>query len=229
MENYFEHLNIIEEATKVRAAMMYLTNTAMLWWRRKKVDMEKGICCIKNWEQFKFELKHQFYPQNVVNEARRKLRELKQTTSIREYVKEFTKLILQIPNMESDDLLFYFIDSLQNWAKQELQRRQVQDVDEAIAVAESLNDFRTEAPKPRDNHFKPDRDHDYHDEGKQIATPDRESKERNNGHNWRDRYTQKKKAVNLRNACYLCKDPSHIFKDCASFQKLGALIAAEQR
>lgn len=56
--------------------------------------------------------------------------------------------------MSGEDLLFYFMDGLQNWAKQELQRRQVKDVDEAIAVAESLTDFRTEAPSqgtPRAN------------------------------------------------------------------------------
>ncbi|XP_075077859.1 uncharacterized protein LOC142164236 [Nicotiana tabacum] len=145
MEDYYEHLNIVDELAKIRAATMYLTDTAMLWWRRKKSEMERGTCSINNWEQFKFELKRQFYPQNIVNEARRYLRELKQTTSIREYVKQFTKLILQIPNMTSDDLLFYFMDGLQNWAKQELHRRQVKDVDEAITVAESLNDFRTDA------------------------------------------------------------------------------------
>lgn len=154
MEDYYEHLNIVDEAAKIRAATMYLIDTAMLWWRRKQTEMEKGTCSIQTWEQFKSELKRQLYPQNVVNEARRKLRELKQTTSIREYVKEFTKLILQIPNMSGEDVLFYFMDGLQNWAKQELQRRQVKDVDEAIAVAESLTDFRTEAPSqgtPRAN------------------------------------------------------------------------------
>uniref|UniRef100_A0A3Q7FIB0 Reverse transcriptase/retrotransposon-derived protein RNase H-like domain-containing protein n=1 Tax=Solanum lycopersicum TaxID=4081 RepID=A0A3Q7FIB0_SOLLC len=92
---------------------------------RKKADMEKGVCFIEGWEQFKGELKRQFYPQNVVHEAHR-----------------------------SEDLLFYFLDGLQNWAKHELQRRQVHDVDEAIVVAESLNDFRADAAKGRDNWSK---------------------------------------------------------------------------
>nr|XP_010312994.1 uncharacterized protein LOC104644612 [Solanum lycopersicum] len=113
--------------------------------------MERGACQIDDWEQFKTELKRQFYPQNVVHEARRRLRELKQTSSIRDYVKEFTKLTLQIPSLTSEDLLFYFLEGLQNLAKQELQRRQVHDVDEAIVVAESLNDFRGDAAKGRDN------------------------------------------------------------------------------
>ncbi|KAK2970516.1 hypothetical protein RJ640_001721 [Escallonia rubra] len=54
---------------------------------------------------------------------------------------EFTTLMLNIPNMTEEDLLFNFIDGLQNWAKQELQRRGVKDIDEAIAVAESLMEY----------------------------------------------------------------------------------------
>ncbi|XP_015166051.1 uncharacterized protein [Solanum tuberosum] len=154
MDAYFEHVCMASEAAKIRTAAMYLSNTAMLWWRRKKADMERGVCSIDDWEQFKGELKRQFYPQNVVHEARRKLRELKQTSSIRDYVKEFTRLTLQISSLTSEDLLFYFLDGLQNWAKQELQRRQVRDVDEAIVVAESLTDFRAEAAKGRDNRNK---------------------------------------------------------------------------
>jgi len=63
-------------------------------------------------------------------------------------------LTLQIPSLTSVDLLFYFLDGVQNWAKQELQRRQVHDVDEAIVVAELLNDFRADAEKGRDNRSK---------------------------------------------------------------------------
>ncbi|XP_075087714.1 uncharacterized protein LOC142169711 [Nicotiana tabacum] len=226
MEDYFEHLCIVDEAAKIRAATMYLADTAMLWWRRKKADMEKGTCSIKSWDQFKFELKRQFYPQNVVNEARRKLRELRQTTSISEYVKDFTKLILQIPNMASDDLLFTFVDGLQNWAKQEVQRRQVQDVDEVIAMAESLNDYRTEATKARDTNFKSDGDHGYRDKGKQVAAPNRDSRQGNKASNWRDQYNQRRKEVGPRNGCFICKDTSHGYKDCP-LKKLGALIAAE--
>ena len=56
--------------------------------------------------------------------------------------------------MTSEDFLLYFLDGLQNWAKQELQRRQVHDVDEAIVVVGSLNDFRADTAKGRDNRSK---------------------------------------------------------------------------
>ncbi|OIT04296.1 hypothetical protein A4A49_07826 [Nicotiana attenuata] len=40
---------------------------------------------------------------------------------------------------------------------------------------------------------------------------------------------EKKKANGPRNGCYLCKDPSHGYKDCPSLGKLSALITAERR
>nr|XP_016483424.1 PREDICTED: uncharacterized protein LOC107804107 [Nicotiana tabacum] len=113
LDAYFEHVSITNDAAKIRTAAMYLLETTILWWRRKKADMEKGTCFIDIWKQFKEELKRQFYPQNVVHEARRQLRELRQISSIREYVKDFTKLTLQIPNLTSEDLLFHFLDGLQ--------------------------------------------------------------------------------------------------------------------
>lgn len=51
MEDYFEHVNIVNKAAKIPVTTMYLANTSKLWWRRKKPDMEKGICAIKDWEQ----------------------------------------------------------------------------------------------------------------------------------------------------------------------------------
>ena len=49
---------------------------------------------------------------NVIYEAKRKFRELKQKGSIRAYVREFTSLTLQIPNLMDEDMLFHFLDGL---------------------------------------------------------------------------------------------------------------------
>ena len=60
--------------------------------------MEKGICTIETWEYFKREIKRQFYPEDVAYLARKNMRRLKHTGSIRDYVKEFSSLMLEIPN-----------------------------------------------------------------------------------------------------------------------------------
>ena len=57
-------------------------------------------------------------------------------------MKDFTTLTLQIPNLPDKDMLFHFMDGLQNWARTELERRQVKTIDEAITQAETLTDFK---------------------------------------------------------------------------------------
>ncbi|RVW44665.1 hypothetical protein CK203_086900 [Vitis vinifera] len=93
-------------------------------------------------EDFKREIKRQFYPEDVAYLARKNMRRLKHTGSIRDYVKEFSSLMLEIPNMTQEELLFNFMDNLQGWAEQELRRRGVQDLATAMAIAESLTDYK---------------------------------------------------------------------------------------
>ena len=70
------------------------------------------------------------------------MRRLKHTGSICDYVKEFSSLMLEIPNMTEEELLFNFMDNLQGWAEQELRRRGIQDLATAMALAESLMDYK---------------------------------------------------------------------------------------
>ena len=219
MERYFEGQGVVEEAIKVRTAALYLSDNATLWWRRKCVDMEKGTCNIATWEDFKRELKRQFFPENVVYEARKKLRELKHKSTISDYVKEFTTLTLQIPNLASEDALFFFIDGLQPWAKQELQRRNVKDVDEAIVVAESLTEYHRGDSKPKSS-SKPSSAKGGGDKGKSFSTK-KEGK-----YSSKKEYEEKKKAFVPKGGCFVCKGP-HQMKDCP---KLGTLASiAEER
>ena len=82
--------------------------------------MKKGTCSINTWEEFKADLKRQLYPENAEDEVRGKLRRLTQKGSIRDYVKEFSELLLEIPDMGEKDSLFSFMNGLSGWAKMEL-------------------------------------------------------------------------------------------------------------
>ena len=106
------------------------------------MEIEKGTCTIDTWADFKREIKKQFYPEDVGYIARRKIRHLKHTGSIRDYVKQFSSLMLEAPDMNEKELLFNFMDNLQGWAEQELRRRGVQDLATAMAVTESLMDYK---------------------------------------------------------------------------------------
>ncbi|KAJ7971608.1 Gag-asp_proteas domain-containing protein [Quillaja saponaria] len=114
-EQYFRAVRMDLEEAKVTTATMYLVGDAKLWWRTKYVDIQDGRCVIDSWEDLRRELKAQFFPENVEYIARRNLRELKQTGTIREY------------------------------ARAELQRQRVQDLATAQAAAECLTDYAPES------------------------------------------------------------------------------------
>ncbi|GJV83150.1 putative retrotransposon gag domain, aspartic peptidase domain protein [Tanacetum coccineum] len=107
-------------------------------------------------DDFLWEMEQYLEGVNVVDDASKikmETRYLKDTaTAIREYVKEFTTLVLEIPELSDQDSLFYFLDGLQGWAKTELERCRVQDLSTAIAHAEALIDFSTrmDSSKPKD-------------------------------------------------------------------------------
>ena len=50
------------------------------------------------------------------------MRRLKHIGSIRNYVNEFSSLMLEIPNMTKEELLFNFMDNLEGWVEKELRR-----------------------------------------------------------------------------------------------------------
>ncbi|KAJ9675437.1 hypothetical protein PVL29_024382 [Vitis rotundifolia] len=226
MERYFEAIALTDEATKVRTATLYLTDTATLWWRRRFADMEKGICTIETWEDFKREIKRQFYPEDVAYLARKNMRRLKHTGSIRDYVKEFSSLMLEIPNMTEEELLFNFMDNLQGWAEQELRRRGVQDLATAMAVAESLTDYKrgdsSEVESLEDSHAmgggdEVPRDHNAPKKGSGKTPNVREGR----GKAERKEFTPKIK-------CFLCDGP-HWARDCPKRKALSAMIEEREQ
>ncbi|XP_074291321.1 uncharacterized protein LOC141618107 [Silene latifolia] len=99
MERYFQNVLVEDEKTKIGTATLYLNEDAILWWRRRELDIQGGACTISTWNEFKADFKKQFYPENAAELASKKLTDLKQPGSIREYVKQFTTLLLEINGM----------------------------------------------------------------------------------------------------------------------------------
>ncbi|PKH61288.1 hypothetical protein CRG98_050278, partial [Punica granatum] len=64
-----------------------------------------------------------FYVEYAEDDAQDKLRCLEHKGDLREYVKTFSDLMLQIPSMDDKEAFFQFMDGLKPWAKRELQRR----------------------------------------------------------------------------------------------------------
>ncbi|GKB74461.1 putative retrotransposon gag domain, aspartic peptidase domain protein, partial [Tanacetum coccineum] len=63
---------------------------------------------------------------------RRRFHKLKQSGTIREYVKEFTTLVLEILELSDQDSLIYFLDGLQGWAKTDTRRESSKPKDRKV-------------------------------------------------------------------------------------------------
>ncbi|KAK2978747.1 hypothetical protein RJ640_003906 [Escallonia rubra] len=142
-----------------------------------------------------------------------------------DYVKEFTTLMLHIPNMMEEDLLFNFVDGLQSWAKKELQRRGVKDVDEAIAMAESLTEYdrgegssrsKEEGEASEGNHANGGGESPkvWYNRGNQASTSKSEG---------RGKLEEKRVKNKPKDGCFFCGGP-HWAKDCRRQGKLAALV-----
>ncbi|KAL3522774.1 hypothetical protein ACH5RR_015608 [Cinchona calisaya] len=114
---------------------------------------------ITTWDQFVDEFRSYFYPQYAERDARAKLRRQEMKGEVREYVKEFSQLMLQIQSMSEEDAFFQFMDGLKPWTRLELERRNVDSLSKAMTVAESLVEFKprekSTPPKERSNFSKP--------------------------------------------------------------------------
>jgi hypothetical protein len=215
MEQYFQAARISAQE-QVSIASMYLTGDAKLWWRTRMHDDEiAGKPKIEVWEVFKKELKGQFLPCNVAWLAREALKKLSHTSTSREYVKQFSSLMLDISNMSEDDKLFNFMSGLQSWAQTELRRQGVKDVQGAMAAADSLVDFKyspsssntkkvPDAKKGKDNTFR---------SGKWSEGKKKDNSNKTQGSN------QPKSG-----GCYICQGP-HLMKFCPLKKDLNALVA----
>ena len=109
MEQYFIAARV-SDAEKLNITTMYLTGDAKLWWRTRNVDDVSAVHLrIDMWDKLIKEMRDQFLPSNTSWIARDKLKRLRQTCSVREYIKEFTSVMLDIQNMFDEDKLHNFI------------------------------------------------------------------------------------------------------------------------
>ncbi|PKI57070.1 hypothetical protein CRG98_022574, partial [Punica granatum] len=153
MKTYFRATGVEDDVVRVGMVSMYLVDVALLWWRRRCDDRSGKT--VNTWEEFKTKFRQQLYLEYAKDEARAKLRHFEYKGKLREYVRQFTELMLQIPSLTDKEAFFQFMDVLKLWAKQELQRRGMQDLHKSMSTAESLVEFRSSSKSDSKEKGKP--------------------------------------------------------------------------
>ncbi|KAG9450049.1 hypothetical protein H6P81_010014 [Aristolochia fimbriata] len=218
VEQHLKASCVKEEARKVNAATLYLSGDALLWWIRHALEEGAGTSSIQTWKEFKAELRKRFYPANVEHEARKKLRSLKHGGKIREYISQFTSLMLCVSYMSDADKLFSFLDGLKPWAEHEIRRRDVKTLAEALSVAERLTEFEKRSEGQNSDSKEKEKTSEH------KATEESEGEKKDNtqqkGKKWggRDR-----KGKGPKRTCFIC-DGDHLMRDCPKRHALNAIL-----
>ncbi|KAA0054179.1 uncharacterized protein E6C27_scaffold131G001100 [Cucumis melo var. makuwa] len=218
LEQYFKATNTVTEEAKMTLATMHLSEDAKLWWRSRYVDIQEGRCTVDTWDALKRELRSQFFPENVEILAREKLRNLRHTGEIWEYVKQFAGLMLDIRDMSEKDKVFYFVEGLKPWARAKLYEQRVQDLTSAYAAAERLFDLTSDSQDARRNQSSsPRRNRDSRPSspkavgGDKRSGKDRKPYQSTTENTWRrpnDRSPTKRPL-----SCFICQGP-HLAREC---------------
>lgn len=215
MEQYFRAARIPDNE-KVTITSMYLSGDAKLWWRTRMADdASAGRPRIADWGTLKKELKDQFLPGNTAWVARENLRKLKHTGSMRDYVKDFSSLILDIVDMSESDKLFNFLSGLQGWAQTELHRQGVKDLPTAIAAADRLVDLRPSSSSVAEK-----------SDGKKNKPYVKDGKRSTNSMTGESSKSKDQLSVKT-SGCFICEGP-HRAKHCPLKKQLSALTLQEE-
>ncbi|KAF3775202.1 hypothetical protein EJ110_NYTH50309 [Nymphaea thermarum] len=136
VEYYLDLQGVLGDELQVKTAAMLREGDAVAWWRRKWLDIQKGICTIDTFDDFQRELKTYFMPPNATRHAYQMVGELKHTRSLQDYVRAYQRLMLDVPDMQKQDKLDWFILGLQSWAQSEVERSNPETLEDAYVVAE---------------------------------------------------------------------------------------------
>ncbi|KAA0067733.1 uncharacterized protein E6C27_scaffold352G00520 [Cucumis melo var. makuwa] len=230
LEKYFKATNTVTEEAKVTLAMMHLSEDVKLWWRSQYADMQEGRCTIDTWDALKGELRSQLFPENVEILARRKLHELKYTGNIREYVKQFAGLMLDIRDMSEKDKVFCFVEGLKPWAKTKLYEQRVQDLTSAYVAVERLFDQANDSQDVRrhpSSSFERNKNNRLSSPktagGDKHFNGDRTSYQSNTRNSWRGSGNQN--VSNRPFSCFICQGP-YLARECPNKTAFNAFQAS---
>jgi hypothetical protein len=107
----YSNLKDYTDIKKCQLAVALLSGSARVWYSNLRIQERAPT----DWLSFRRELLSFFKPENYVSLARDKIRTLRQTTTISNYVKDFLSIKLSIPTMTDDEAVDKFLAGLKDY------------------------------------------------------------------------------------------------------------------
>ncbi len=123
----------------VNIASAFLQESALTWWRNYHAELQAGTKAFPTWVQWVNELRRAFTPLNAAKIARQKIHNIRQHTSVPKYSHEFPSLLLDVPTMGADDVLFNYMQGLKPSVKVLVEAAKPTDVHDAIQKAADVD------------------------------------------------------------------------------------------
>ena len=136
MELYYAATGM-DDPQRVPFAAAMLTDHAAVWWRSMCLDPSE---LITTWADFKRQLLFNFQHVDAEKTARRRLRFLRQRTSVASYFTDFTRAILEIPGITDDEKMDRFTSGLKPNLQREIILREPPTFAALVKLAHKLDE-----------------------------------------------------------------------------------------
>jgi hypothetical protein len=217
MEDYL-HAAKVKRHSAVELAQSYLKGYATTWWRtvRQKEGKNHGY----TWEFFTEWVESKFVPRNSDYISRCELRDLVNVTNdnLRQYVKAYSKLMLEIRHMHELDRMCQFVMGLPIWAKCKLEENWPSSLSQAIMKMEGFSNVgRGEKSRfKKDNKFFHKKPHHEGEWNQGQGSPRKEKPKHFQGSRFKPKgdfvkkYSYKKQWHYQHISCWMCSSKKNL-------------------
>jgi Ty3 transposon capsid-like protein/Zinc knuckle len=227
IENWIASVNSYFALTGAQPPYVYhylntnFTDEAAIWFR---YHYRENQAAKVTWEEVRTALRNFFTPPNKDRRLHDEWAQLRQTTTVAEYVGRFYKLGMQLPTMEPPHLLDKFLRGLKPKTRMELELKDPQTLAEAIRLADRFDSIvyrKTLSLNPSTSTPSHSHSDEYESGGEPMQIDALRTRKSSTPSTQTLKKLSAEERTHLRNlgACFRCRRTGHISRECPSKSK----------